>query len=77
MTILRTDTARQESLIEVEIHEGKFHQVKRMFHAVGKEVLTLERIKMGPLSLPADLKRGQYRALTTTEIDALQRATQK
>ncbi|MCM1597581.1 pseudouridine synthase [Latilactobacillus sakei] len=77
LTILSTDTKRQESLIKVEIHEGKFHQVKRMFHTVDKEVLTLERLQMGPLRLPADLNHGQYRALTTTEIDALQTATQK
>ncbi|KRM21090.1 hypothetical protein FC90_GL001627 [Latilactobacillus graminis DSM 20719] len=71
LDILNVDIAQQESQITVEIHEGKFHQVKRMFHAVGKEVLTLERIKMGPLELPDDLKRGQYRALTETEVTLL------
>ena len=71
LEILSVDEAQQESQITVEIHEGKFHQVKRMFHAVGKEVLTLERIKMGPLKLSSDLKRGQYRALTEAEITLL------
>lgn len=71
LEILSVDEAQQESQITVEIHEGKFHQVKRMFHAVGKEVLTLERLKMGPLKLPSDLKRGQYRALTEAEITLL------
>ncbi|WP_208421954.1 pseudouridine synthase [Latilactobacillus fragifolii] len=71
LDILNVDTAQQVSQITIEIHEGKFHQVKRMFHAVGKEVLTLERIKMGPLELPDDLKRGQYRALTETEVTLL------
>lgn len=71
LEILSVDEAQQESQITVEIHEGKFHQVKRMFHAVGKEVLMLERLKMGPLKLPSDLKRGQYRALTEAEITLL------
>lgn len=71
LEILSVDEAQQESQITVEIHEGKFHQVKRMFHAVGKEVLTLERLKMGPLALPDDLGRGQYRALTDAELALL------
>ncbi|WP_324722204.1 pseudouridine synthase [Latilactobacillus curvatus] len=71
LEILSVDEAQQESQITVEIHEGKFHQVKRMFHAVGKEVLTLERLKMGPLALPDDLDRGQYRALTDVELALL------
>lgn len=71
LEILSVDEAQQESQITVEIHEGKFHQVKRMFHAVGKEVLTLERLKMGPLALPDDLDRGQYRALTDAELALL------
>lgn len=70
LEILSVDEAQQESQITVEIHEGKFHQVKRMFHAVGKEVLTLERLKMG-LALPDDLDRGQYRALTDAELSLL------
>lgn len=71
LEILSVDEAQQESQITVEIHEGKFHQVKRMFHAVGKEVLTLERLEMGPLALPDDLDRGQYRALTDAEFALL------
>lgn len=71
LEILSVDEAQQGSQIAVEIHEGKFHQVKRMFHAVGKEVLTLERLKMGPLALPDDLDRGQYRALTDAELALL------
>jgi len=56
------------SNIEVTIHEGKFHQVKRMFIAVGKQVLTLKRLSMGPLKLDEALSLGQYRALTEEEI---------
>ena len=53
------------------VSEGKFHQVKRMFEALGKRVIYLKRISMGPLKLPADLKTGTYRALTQVETDML------
>lgn len=53
------------------IHEGRFHQVKRMFHAVGKEVTYLKRMSMGPLHLPTDLKKGEWRELSPAELDAL------
>lgn len=55
------------SLVEVGIVEGKFHQVKRMFHAVGMEVLSLHRYQMGPLLLDEHLQAGQYRPLTEKE----------
>lgn len=59
------------SEIELTITEGKFHQVKRMFEAVGKKVIYLKRISMGPLELPDDLASGEYRALTQAELDGL------
>ena len=59
------------SEIELTITEGKFHQVKRMFEALGKRVIYLKRISMGPLKLPDDLKTGAYRALTQAETDML------
>ncbi len=52
---------------ELTIQEGRFHQVKRMFHEVGCEVIYLKRIKEGNLSL-GDLKPGEYRSLTKKEI---------
>lgn len=61
------------SEIELTITEGKFHQVKRMFQAVGKEVIYLKRISMGTLTLPEDLKAGEYRALTAEELEMLQK----
>lgn len=61
------------SEIELTITEGKFHQVKRMFEAVGKKVIYLKRISMGSLKLPDDLALGEYRALTQTELDGLKR----
>lgn len=57
--------------VEVVLHEGKYHQVKRMIAALGGHVEQLERLSMGPLVLDADLERGAYRALTEAEIQAL------
>lgn len=57
--------------VSVTIREGKFHQIKRMFAAVGKEVLYLKRLSMGPLHLDTALKPGQFRELTKEEIAAL------
>ena len=56
------------SEIELTICEGKFHQVKRMFEAVGKEVIYLKRISMGNLVLDKKLSIGEYRHLTEEEI---------
>ena len=68
---LRILKSEPESEIELTITEGRFHQVKRMFEAVGKKVLYLKRISMGPLQLTNDLKPGEYRPLTEEEIAAL------
>lgn len=71
LEIVSIDEDKQESEIIVEIEEGKFHQVKRMFHAVGKEVLTLHRIQMGSLHLDSTLQLGDFRELTHQERDKL------
>jgi len=55
------------------IHEGKFHQVKRMFEAAGGQVVFLKRLSMGPLTLDPKLKPGESRLLTGKEIKALGR----
>jgi 16S rRNA pseudouridine516 synthase len=60
--------ARHLCWIELTIYEGKFHQVKRMFQAVGRQVLYLRRISMGPLQLDSGLAPGEYRELTEEEI---------
>ncbi len=62
------------SLAEVVITEGKFHQVKRMFSAVGHEVLELHRCAFGPLELDPALPEGQWRELTKEELNALRLA---
>lgn len=59
------------SKVEVTIVEGKFHQVKRMFLAVNKEVMYLKRISIGSLSLDEDLELGEYRELTDGELNEL------
>ncbi len=55
----------------ITIHEGKYHQVKRMLAARGKPVTYLKRLKFGPLELDGDLPKGGWRALTEAEISAL------
>ena len=69
LNILSVENGNSE--IEVEIYEGKFHQVKRMFIAVGKEVTYLKRIKMKNLVLDPSLELGEYRRLTQQELDGL------
>ena len=56
----------------VTLHEGKFHQIKRMFAARGKTVLYLRRVAMGPLCLEDTLRTGEYRYLFQEEIDKLE-----
>ena len=57
---------------EITITEGKFHQIKRMFAAVGNEITSLQRVRFGPLVLDETLEPGQWRYLTAEEIRALQ-----
>ncbi len=59
------------SAIRLTITEGKFHQVKRMFEAVGKKVVYLKRVTMGPLKLDEQLAEGSYRELFEDEISLL------
>lgn len=59
------------SEVIVSIREGKFHQIKRMFLALGKEVIYLKRIAMGELVLDESLAPGAYRELTEEEVCVL------
>ncbi len=61
----------EDSEIRLTIQEGKFHQVKRMFQAVGMEVTYLKRESMGSLVLDETLEPGEYRELTTEELENL------
>ena len=67
LTILNVDEAKNQSRIEVVIHEGKFHQVKRMCEKINCEVIQLQRLSMGPLILPDDLPIGEFRPLNEDE----------
>ena len=60
-----------EKECRLEICEGKFHQVKRMFQALGNTVVSLKREKIADVSLDMDLKPGEYRRLYPDEIDIL------
>ncbi len=57
--------------IFLTIHEGRFHQVKRMLEAVDNKVTKLKRVSFGPLDLPGDLKEGEWRELTEDEIQKI------
>ncbi|MFD1927072.1 pseudouridine synthase [Sporosarcina siberiensis] len=75
--ILRIIKSAELSEIELTITEGKYHQVKRMFEAVGKKVVYLKRLSMGPLVLDDELKLGEYRDLTESEIALLFNISEK
>ena len=62
-----------ESLADVTLTEGKFHQVKRMFAAVGHPLMSLERIRIGCVALDPALAPGECRALTDAEVEGLKK----
>ncbi len=68
LTILESG---ETSEVRVIIREGKFHQIKKMFEALGKEVLFLKRLRMGSLVLDPALPPGGYRRLTEEEVGEL------
>lgn len=65
------EVSEAASKVRIILHEGKFHQVKRMVKSCGKEVTYLKRIRMGGLTLPQDLAKGKYRLLTEDELRGL------
>ena len=71
VTVLEHDTANNKNISYITIREGKFHQVKRMYQAVGANVTYLKRISMGKLKLDSNLGTGEYRLLTDEEINLL------
>lgn len=71
LEIIGTDDSLRLSEIRLTIQEGKYHQVKRMFEAVGKKVLYLRRERMGSLVLDKTLRPGEYRRLTDEELREL------
>ena len=55
----------------ITIHEGRYHEIKRMFKTEGRTVNYLKRISMGPMSLDTELEPGEYRSLSPEEIELL------
>ena len=73
---LTTSPAQIDQLAErearVTIYEGRYHQIKRMFHAAGNRVMALHRERMGEIKLDCNLGPGAYRSLTREEIMSVQ-----
>lgn len=72
LKILEADETTETSRVQITLSEGKFHQVKRMVLACGKEVIDLQRLSMGPLQLDESLELGQWRRLTKEELQSLE-----
>lgn len=72
LEIIERNEGAQTSLVHITLSEGKFHQVKRMVLACGKEVTDLQRLSMGPLQLDPSLELGQWRRLTEEEMQSLE-----
>ncbi|KPJ22722.1 pseudouridine synthase [Streptococcus phocae subsp. phocae] len=71
LEIIDQEIADNHCLAKITLKEGKFHQVKRMVAACGKEVTDLQRISMGPLELDPNLEQGNFRRLTDQEVRQL------
>ena len=76
LELVSIDREKEESLVRVTIAEGKFHQVKRMVAYCGKEVVDLQRLTMGTLTLDEELKRGEWRRLSKEELEGLLESVQ-
>jgi len=76
LELVSIDTEKEESLVRMTIAEGKFHQVKRMVTYCGKEVVDLQRLTMGTLTLDENLKRGEWRRLTKEELEGMLESVQ-
>lgn len=61
----------EENSCLITLTEGKFHEVRRIFRALGNEVTALERVSVGELVLDKTLAPGEYRALTQQELSRL------
>ena len=70
-------TTSSLSRASVRISEGKFHQIKKMFLAVGVKVIYLKRIQFGDFTLDPDLAKGDYRALNQEELEIIKEYLEK
>ena len=69
----KLELTENENEVFITVQEGRFHQVKRMAQAVGRNVTYLKRISMGNLVLDPNLKKGEYRSLTEKELISLKK----
>ena len=76
LELVSIDREKSQSLVRVTIAEGKFHQVKRMIAYCGKEVVDLQRLTMGTLTLDENLKPGEWRRLSKEELEGLLESVQ-
>ncbi|MCR5271891.1 MAG: rRNA pseudouridine synthase [Lachnospiraceae bacterium] len=67
------ENTNERCLVRLTIKEGRYHQVKRMFEAIGRKVFYLKRVKLANLDLDDTLKPGEYRELTETELEELKK----
>ena len=72
--VSKVNKEKRKTIVNITIHEGKNHQVKRMFNTVGLTVLKLNRVEFAGFKV-GGLKEGQYRMLTKTEIEDLKKMT--
>ena len=71
LSVTDDESGASQSEVKITITEGRYHQIKRMFNAVGMEVTYLKRLSMGPVFLDETLECGTYRRLTDEEIKLL------
>ncbi|WP_251207147.1 pseudouridine synthase [Acetatifactor aquisgranensis] len=74
LTLPARVTVLEERIILLTLHEGKFHQVKRMLQAVDNQVLQLRRTAFGGLTLDPNLAPGEYRELSGEELETLRKS---
>lgn len=77
LRILSTNEAENYSEVEITVREGRYHQIKRMCHVTGHEVLYLKRISMGSLKLDDSLAKGTFRKLRKEETENLKKVRGK
>ena len=70
--IKKRDKKKKKTIIEIVLHEGKYHEIKRMFACFKAKVIELNRIGIGDLYLPKDLKIGDVREVTKNELLMIQ-----
>ena len=75
--ILKVDPVKNRSVVQLTIHEGRNHQVKKMFLSVGVKVTALKRVQFGDFTLDSELAEGQYRPLNPEELEIIKNYLEK